>query len=291
MKPLIKWAGGKRQIMKEIRNSLPNKWRRYYEPFFGGGALFFELYEKRSLTESIISDLNPDLFNLYTLIKEYPSEISKAISELRFKNNRDDYYRAREVFNSLKTSGQNIQRAALFIYINRHCYNGLYRVNSRNDFNVPFGKYTNPSLPTEERITKISKALAIADIVNKDFEDVVENAREGDFVYFDPPYEPLSKTSHFTSYTSNGFTWNDQLRLRDVSMRLWRKGVFVMISNSKVPRLKELYKDFHVNEVTVTRMINSNTGKRRNFSELIITNYEGDAVDYKTQSGIVVEET
>ena len=269
-KPVLKWAGGKRQLLPALLKNTPDKFNTYYEPFIGGAALLISLYSLNRIKDAIISDTNTDLYNLYKTIRENPQQLIEELNILRFKNTKDDYYKARELFNS---SSNPVERTAILIYLNRHGYNGLYRVNSHNEFNVPFGKYTNPGMPSPENIMAFSRILKTCTVMNSDFEIAVKNAVKGDFVYFDPPYMPLSKTSYFTGYTHSGFNERDQERLAETFMKLSKKGVYVMESNSSTEFIKELYKDFNMVEVDARRNINSVGTKRDAVKELIITNY------------------
>ncbi len=269
-KPILKWAGGKRQLLPSLLKNIPEKFNTYYEPFIGGAALLISLYSLNKINESIISDTNTDLYNLYRIVKENPQQLINELNNLEFKNNKDDYYNARELFNSITGS---VKRSALLIYLNRHGYNGLYRVNSNNKFNVPFGKYNNPGMPSPGNIMALSELFQSCIIMNSDFELTVNNAKKGDFVYFDPPYMPLSKTSYFTGYTHSGFDEKDQERLAKIFHELSDKGVYVMESNSSTYFIKDLYKDFNLLEVDARRNINSVGTKRNSIKELIITNY------------------
>ena len=269
-KPILKWAGGKRQLLPVLLKNIPDKFNTYYEPFIGGAALLISLYSLNKINNAVISDTNTDLYNLYRTIREEPQELIDELNNLKFRNSRDDYYRARSLFNSTEDS---VTRSAILIYLNRHGYNGLYRVNSNNKFNVPFGKYSNPGMPSPENIMALSKILQSCSLMNSDFEAAVMNAVRGDFVYFDPPYMPLSKTSYFTGYTHSGFDERDQERLSRTFKELSRKGVYVMESNSSTELIRELYKDFSLIEVDARRNINSVGTKRDAVKELIITNY------------------
>ncbi|WP_298276389.1 DNA adenine methylase [Ferroplasma sp.] len=269
-KPILKWAGGKRQLLPVLLKNIPDKFNTYYEPFIGGAAMLISLYSLNKINNAVISDTNTDLYNLYRTIREEPQELIDELNNLKFRNSRDDYYRARSLFNSTEDS---VTRSAILIYLNRHGYNGLYRVNSNNKFNVPFGKYSNPGMPSPENIMALSKILQSCSLMNSDFEAAVMNAVRGDFVYFDPPYMPLSKTSYFTGYTHSGFDERDQERLSRTFKELSRKGVYVMESNSSTELIRELYKDFSLIEVDARRNINSVGTKRDAVKELIITNY------------------
>lgn len=272
VRPLLKWAGGKRQIVRHLISKLPEKFSVYYEPFFGAGALFLELYNRGLLKKAVISDLNKELIALYTLVRDRCSGIIEELENIRFTNNKDDYYRARDLFNSME-SDHNPEKAALMIYLNRHAYNGLYRVNSSGKFNVPFGRYAHPSLPTPDDIISFSKALSNVKIINKDFETAVSDATVSDFVYFDPPYAPLSRSSDFSAYSSLGFSLDEQKRLSRVFEELSSRGVMIMESNSATPFIKDLYRDYPLSVVQARRNINSKSNGRGKISELIITNY------------------
>lgn len=272
VRPLLKWAGGKRQIVHHLISKLPEKFSVYYEPFFGAGALFLELYNRGLIKKAVISDLNKELIALYTLVRDRCSGIIEELENIRFINNKDDYYRARDLFNSME-SDHNPEKAALMIYLNRHAYNGLYRVNSSGKFNVPFGRYAHPSLPTPDDIISFSKALSHVKIINKDFETAVADATVSDFVYFDPPYAPLSRSSDFSAYSSLGFSLDEQKRLSRVFEELSSRGVMVMESNSATPFIKDLYRDYPLSVVQARRNINSKSNGRGKISELIITNY------------------
>ena len=269
-KPILKWAGGKRQLLPALLKNIPDRFNTYYEPFIGGAALLISLYSLNRISNAVISDTNTDLYNLYKTIRENPQQLIDELGNLGFRNNKEDYYKARGLFNS---SSNPVERTALLIYLNRHGYNGLYRVNSHNEFNVPFGKYTNPGVPSPENIMALSGLLQSCTVMNSDFEVAVNNAVKGDFVYFDPPYMPLSKTSYFTGYTHSGFNERDQERLSETFMKLSKKGVYVMESNSSTEFIKELYKGFNMVEVDARRNINSLGTKRDPVKELIITNY------------------
>ncbi len=271
-RPVLKWAGGKRQLLSALENHVPKRFNRYYEPFVGAGALLLHLYSSELISKAVISDMNADLIALYSIIKEDPYSLIKALQSLPFHNTREDYYRARDLFNG---TTDKLQRAALLIYLNRHGFNGLYRVNSRNEFNVPFGRYRNPTLPSREIILAFHRVLKSCTIYLKDFEETVRSAKEGDFVYLDPPYMPVSKTSSFTSYTSGAFSRKEQMRLFKVFRDLSNRGVYVVESNSDSEFIRELYSEFKVGEFKVRRNINSDAG-RRSGREVIIIGYESD---------------
>lgn len=274
LKPFTKWVGGKRQLLPELVKLMPQTYNRYYEPFIGGGALLFEL--KRN--HCTINDYNSDLVMTYETIRDDVDTLIELL-KLHELNNSKDYYldirnadRDGRIENMTRT-----ERAARLLYMLRVNFNGLYRVNSKNQFNVPYGKYKNPKIVDEDNLRNISDYLKQNDIqiLNGDFAEAVKTANKGDLVYFDPPYVPLSDTEAFTSYTSNGFSYDDQVRLRDLFVELTRRGVHVMVSNSSAKLVYDLYKDVaeKIIEVDATRMINSKADKRGKIKEVIITNF------------------
>lgn len=269
-RPVLKWAGGKRQLLPDLMKKIPQNFKGYYEPFIGGAALLASLYSIGKIESCVISDVNRDIFNLYVIIKEEPQQFINELNNLKFKNSKEDYYEARSLFNSTDDS---LTRSVLLIYLNRHGYNGLYMVNSRNKFNVPFGSYHNPSMPSSENILAMSEMLQSFTILNSDFEIAVSDAKRGDFVYFDPPYMPLNSTSNFTSYTSSGFNGVEQERLAEVFKKLTEKGVYVMESNSNMDFIRELYDGYELLEVDARRNINFMGTRRGEVKEIIITNY------------------
>ena len=272
VKPILKWAGGKRQLHRVLTQNLPDKFCSYYEPFFGGGALFFSLYNLGTSRKCFLSDINSDLCTLYLLIRDDVNLIIESVNEVfsRYGNSRDGYYMARDRFNR---SSNALERSALLIYLNRHCYNGLYRVNSAGDFNVPFGRYRNVGMPHPDLFHSVSMALKNCRIAISDFQDAVNAAGTGDLVYFDPPYTPVSSTASFTDYTSGGFDKLEQIRLRSVFVGLDRRGAFLIESNSDTEFIRELYSDYKIIEVTSRRSINSVATRRKGSAELIIKNF------------------
>ncbi len=270
---LLKWAGGKSQLLSEIVPRLPSGFVTYYEPFMGGGALFFHLARAGLIRNAFLSDVNWDLITLYKAVQDDPEGVDRQISTLEFNNNRLDYYRARSLFNELPES-ESTRRAALMLYLNRHCFNGLHRYNSTGKFNVPFGNYRNPSMPGREELLEFAGLLRKAVLEVSDFQEILGRARKGDFVYMDPPYVPLSKTSAFTSYTMNGFSLEDQSRLARVARELDSRGARFMISHSATHIVKDLFSGFNLHEVKARRAINSIGTGRGAIAELIITNYD-----------------
>jgi len=275
--PFIKWAGGKRQLLVELDCRLPEFWDTYYEPFVGGGALLVHLENKGLLKKAVISDLNSELINLYRVVQDTPGALITALANEDFQNNEASYKKHKERFNALIGSrNHSLERAALLIFLNKHGFNGLWRVNRKGKFNVPFGSYTKRSIPSDTSILKFSAMLEKVKVENRDFALAVKTAKKGDFIYFDPPYQPLSKTANFTDYNSHGFPFTEQERLARLFRRLTKKGVCIMLSNSKVPEIEELYADFHIESVNAKRFINCNGERRRGIQEIIVTNYAFD---------------
>jgi DNA adenine methylase len=274
VQPFLKWAGGKRQLLSQIRAHLPSQYKAYFEPFIGGGAVLFDLQPKAAY----INDANAELINLYNVIKESPSELTLATK--KHKNTEDYFYNLRaldreEEFATLTP----IERAARIIFLNKTCYNGLFRVNSNGQFNVPYGNYPNPLIVDEIIINAVSNYLngASVTITNTDFASAVEAASKGDFVYFDPPYDPISDTSSFTGYHLDSFGKAEQKRLKETCDALTARGCKVMLSNSCTDFIKQLYSDiskYRIIEVTANRNINSVGAGRGKISELLIVNYE-----------------
>ncbi len=275
-KPFVKWAGGKRQLIPELTKHLPTKFDTYYEPFLGGGALLFHLlYEKPDL-KCQVSDLNPDLILSYVTIRDKIDDLIKSLknhSDRYFKDSKSYYYSVRE------TNPKNqVEKVARLLFLNKTCFNGLYRVNSKGKFNVPLGRYSNPNIVQEENLRAVNQFLLQNKIMIKcqDFSATVEKAKKGDFVYFDPPYQPVSKTANFTSYTNSNFNFNDLKRLARVSNQLAKRGVNVLLSNSSSKQVLDLFagKDWEIMKIEVNRAINSDSNKRTGHSELLIKNYQ-----------------
>lgn len=268
--PFLKWAGGKAQLLKEIVPLMPSHFGTYYEPFLGGGALLFHLLGQRPLLKAAISDVNEELVNCYLCVQSSAEEVIQALKKHR--NDKHHFYKIRS-----QDPGRLLpaERAARLIYLNKTCFNGLFRVNRKGQFNVPFGKYTNPRIVDEERLRAVSKGLrrANVEIACLDFELAVKQARAGDFVYFDPPYQPLSATSRFTSYTKFSFDESAQLRLAKTFQNLDARGVFVLLSNSDSQLVRKLYADYKATEVLATRAINCNGNGRGRIGELLVRNF------------------
>ena len=266
--PLVKWVGGKRQLMSDLLRNLPLHYNRYLEPFVGGGALFFALQQENSY----ISDMNEELINLYQVVRD---NVEELIKDLHTHENNKDYYLKIRDLDRLDNYGNisAIKRASRFIYLNRTCFNGLYRVNSKGEFNVPFGKYKNPKLVDEVNLVNVSRLLQATEIKHADFKRVLDVAKVNDFVYFDPPYMPLNETSSFTSYTKDGFGIDKQIELKNVCDELHSKGVKFMLSNSDTQFIKDLYADYEINTVYASRQVNSKASGRGKITEVLIKNY------------------
>lgn len=271
--PFLKWVGGKRQLIPEILQILPEgiSKQSYYEPFIGGGALFFELQPQRA----VINDYNKELINVYTVIKENPNEL---IEDLRKHENTAEYFYEIRAIDRLPLFNRltNIERASRIIYLNKTCFNGLYRVNKAGEFNSPFGKYKNPNIVNELVINAVSEYLNSAQIQisNDDYAITLKDIPTNSFVYLDPPYHPISRSSNFTEYVQGGWNEKEQLRLRNVCDTLNDKGVKFLLSNSASDFIKEIYSDYNIHVVHANRAINSNPLKRGQVSELLIRNYQ-----------------
>ena len=266
----MKWAGGKGRLLPELRRLLPPgaERMRHVEPFVGGGAFFFSRRPGRAL----LTDVNPALVGTYLAIRDDVSGVIDALRELAKGHSKDRYYRVRERYNRSPRVSSS-KRAAMFVYLNKTCFNGLHRVNRRGEFNVPMGAYQNPRILDEAGLVQASRALRTAEVRCASFEILLESAKPGDFIYFDPPYEPTSRTASFTSYARDGFSQTDQGVLCDVYRALDRRGCKLMLSNSDVPHIRELYRGFAITSVHAPRAINSDATKRGKVRELVIRNY------------------
>ena len=274
--PFVKWAGGKTQLLPELDPLIPKDFERYFEPFVGGGAMFFHLTRKNRPFKAYLTDKNPDLINAYNVVK---NDVQTLISVLRknqkaFRDNREEYYyklRKETKFVS------EAERAARFITLNKTCFNGLYRVNKNGVFNVPIGSYKNPMICDANNLEKVSANLKFAEawIKELDYKEALQMAERGDFIYLDPPYDPTSSTSNFTSYTEFGFGDDDQKELRDIFDKLDRKGCKIILSNSDTPSIRELYSGYKKYQKTVDalRIINCKASRRKGHKELVIRNF------------------
>lgn len=267
--PFLKWAGGKSQLLKTFSSYYPPVFDRYCEPFIGGGAVFFDLAAGRGADFcATISDCNNELINCYIAVRDHLEELLEALKQHR--NDKHHFYAVRAYDVSRLNS---IDRAARLIYLNKTCFNGLYRVNRSGQFNVPFGKYKNPRIVDEVNLRSASRVLQHADILCSPFENTLSRSKAGDFVYLDPPYQPVSATANFTSYTAKSFGLQDQERLADFVGELDKRGCYVMVSNSDNEQIQQLYQRFNVHKVTATRAINCKGNLRGRINELLITNY------------------
>ena len=274
-KPFVKWAGGKRQLIPILNENLPKTMGTYFEPFLGGGALLFHILKERDGQKCGISDLNSDLVLAYTTIRD---KIEMVIDSLKNhtknyqKNSKSYYYSIRE-----SNPRSAVEKTSRLIFLNRTCFNGLYRVNSKGKFNVPLGRYTNPNIVNEENIRSVSQVLQSRKVSIKcrDFEAVLDDAKKNDLVYFDPPYQPVSNTANFTSYTNKSFTYDDLKRLVKLCLKLDSKGCKVLLSNSNSQEVADMFteKQWRLEKIEANRSINSNSKKRTGHYELLIKNY------------------
>jgi len=264
-KPPVKWAGGKGQLIPQFEPLLPkNAYRLYIEPFVGGGALFFHLLPSKV----ILIDNNKEIINFYLAVRDYLEQLIQDLK--KHEITAEYYYRVRALDAEILSP---VERASRFLYLNKTAYNGLWRVNSSGKHNVPFGRYKNPRIVNEQNLRLVSKALKQAELIHDDFSRVLECAAPGSFIYLDPPYQPLSETSSFTSYTQGSFDANDQRRLAAVFRELDGKGCIVMLSNSDTPFIREIYSGYEVKVVQARRAINCRADKRGPINELVVRNY------------------
>jgi DNA adenine methylase len=261
---ILKWAGGKRSLVQTILATFPPDYedRAYHEPFIGGGAVFFTVKPRRGT----VNDVNPRLINFYRVVRDEPNKLIEEASVYQY--DRDTYYRLRSRYNEGGLTP--VEDAALLLYLNKTGYNGLYRVNSRGVFNVPFGRYRNPTIVPEEDIYSASETLSHIEIRNEDFSYLLDATDEGNLVYLDPPYEPLSRTSNFNTYSPTGFPWAEQVRLSETIRELDARGVLFVLSNSEP--VKRLYRGFKATTVYVNRSINTKATGRGPIREIIVTN-------------------
>ncbi|BAY76921.1 DNA adenine methylase [Nostoc linckia NIES-25] len=266
-RPFLKWAGGKSRLIQQYIPYFPKNYQNYYEPFLGGGAVFFYLQPNKA----ILTDINAELINTYCCVRDNVDKLILLLKEHKERHNRDYYYTVRN-----NSGGTDLEKAARLIYLNKTCFNGLYRVNSQGNFNVPLGRYENPNICPEDLLRVASTALSQAKIQQADFTEVLSHATSSDdFVFFDPPYHPISETSYFTSYSSNSFTKKDQELLRDTCAELASRSVKVMVCNSDSEFIKKIYKDinFETHTIKAARSINSNIKNRGAIDELLITSF------------------
>jgi len=269
--PVLKWVGGKRQLINQITELLPSSYATYYEPFIGGGAVFFHLQHKKA----VINDFNSELVNVYQTIQD---DVEGLIEDLKKHKNESEYFYEIRALDRSDAFEQltNIEKASRVLYLNKTCFNGLYRVNSSGQFNTPFGRYKNPNIVNEITLRAVHKYLKASKttILNQDFASIFDKVKKNDFVYLDPPYDPVSKSANFTGYNKGGFSTDDQIRLRELCDKLNKKGVKFLLSNSATDFIKEQYKDYQINIIQANRSINSNAKKRGAVDEVLIRNYE-----------------
>jgi len=270
VKPVLKWAGGKRQLLEPIlsfvEQEFPERIRTFYEPFVGGAAVFFELSRRNKFERARLSDMNEDLIRVYSELRDNAHEVIRELEKLcALGHGEDVYYKVRE-----KKPVKDAARAARLIYLNRTGYNGLYRVNRSGGFNVPYGRYKNPRILDESRLLAAAEALQNVELLVEDFQQSCKAARSGDFVYFDPPYMPVSKTASFAEYHSEAFALAEHERLAKTFARLAKKGVSVLLSNSDTPETRALYAEFETKTVFAKRAINSDATRRGAVSELLV---------------------
>tara|TARA_Y100000588_G_scaffold196075_1_gene210197 strand:- start:209 stop:1063 length:855 start_codon:yes stop_codon:yes gene_type:complete len=274
-KPFVKWVGGKRQLMKELENNFPKRFSTYHEPFLGGGAVMFNLLSKETKLSCNVSDFNSDLILAYVTIRDKLGKLIESLenhSKNYHKDSAEYYYHVRA-----QEPKQQIEKVSRLLFLNKTCFNGLYRVNKKGQFNVPLGRYTNPNIVNKENLITVSKILQSKKIKIscRGFEAVVNYTKKGDLVYFDPPYQPISSTANFTSYTHRDFTEDDLGRLADVAEQLNSKGCHVLLSNSNSKTVKGYFSKKHwkILSINANRAINSNAQKRTGHKEIVIKNY------------------
>ncbi|AFZ16894.1 DNA adenine methylase [Allocoleopsis franciscana] len=264
-RPFLKWAGGKSQLIQQYIHYFPKAFKTYYEPFLGGGAVFFHL----NPPSAILTDINAELVNVYRCVRDNVEELIVLLEEHQSKHCKEYYYDIRQC-----KGITHLEKAARLIYLNKTCFNGLYRENSQGQFNVPVGKYKNPKICNPSLLRSACFALQKAQINVNNFEYILDSANScDDFVYFDPPYYPISPTSNFTAYSRYAFKPDDQIKLKEVFAELAQRGVKVMLSNSDCNFIRELYRDFQIHAISATRLINSKASKRGKISEVLITSY------------------
>lgn len=269
--PVVKWAGGKRQLWPEIKKEIPQSFSTYYEPFVGGGAVLFALQP----SQAVINDVNEELINVYRVIRDQLDDLLQDLKQ--HKNESDYFYQIREQDRNPQVYAElsNVQRASRTLYLNKTCYNGLFRVNQQGEFNAPFGRYKNPNIVNEKTLTAVSAYLNRAQITLQtgDFVQAVAGLDQTSFVYFDPPYDPISQSASFTGYDQGGFSRSEQIRLKELCDSLNKQGVKFLLSNSATEFILELYRDYDLRMVQAKRSINSNARKRGAVAEVLVKNY------------------
>lgn len=270
--PILKWVGGKRQLLPQIKKFIPDKVTKYYEPFFGGGALLFDIQPKKA----IVNDVNTELINFYKIVRD---DIDGLVKDLKKHKNTSEYFydlRALDRDKKAYSKLTNIQKASRIHFLNKTCYNGLFRVNNAGQFNAPYGKYKNPNIVNESSLRAVSRYFNDANIElrNTDFENSIKGIRKGCFVYFDPPYDPISDSASFTGYVKGGFGKSEQVRLKKLCDKLNARGIKFLLSNSSTDFIHDLYKEYKIDFVSARRLINSDSKKRGGVNEVLVRNYE-----------------
>jgi DNA adenine methylase len=264
--PIVKWAGGKSRLLGELVARVPDRFGRYFEPFAGGAALFFKL----APPSAVLADANADLVTLYRAVASNVETVIERLLTLRNRHCERFYYETRDRWNAERHAWPDEEIAAVFVYLNKTCFNGLWRVNRAGEFNVPVGDYANPRILDPDALRAASNALARAEIVCGDYRDVVVRAQRGDLIYFDPPYDPVGETSNFASYTAGGFDARDQRALAGVFADLVERGCHVLLSNADTPFVRDLYARYRIDRVACSRAINSKGTKRGAVDEVIV---------------------
>lgn len=269
--PVLKWVGGKRQLLPEIRKEVPQTYSTYYEPFIGGGAVLFDLQPARA----VVNDVNEELVNVYQVIRD---NVEDLILDLKNHRSEADYFymmreKDRDRLKYIQLS--EVERASRILYLNKTCYNGLFRVNQQGQFNTPFGRYKNPNIVNEPTLRAVSAYFNQARVIFKcgDFESALKGIKKDSFVYFDPPYDPVSESANFTGYDKGGFDRAEQVRLKELCDQLNDRGVKFLLSNSGTKFILDLYKDYDLRIVQAKRAINSKGHKRGNVDEVLVKNY------------------
>jgi len=265
--PIIKWVGGKTRLLGELQSRMPERFGRYFEPFAGGAALFFRTAPRHA----VLADSNADLIALYTAVQKDVASVIRRLQHHRDAHDERHYYQMRANWNEHHDTWNRADRAAAFIYLNKTCFNGLWRVNRSGDFNVPIGRYTDPPICVPDTLRAAHAVLAGTELRCVDYQAAVADAGRGDFVYFDPPYDPVTPTANFTSYSAVGFGPDDQRTLAETARKLVARGCRVMLSNSDTPFIRSIYKGFTIDRVKCARAINSNAAKRGDVDEVIVT--------------------
>lgn len=268
-KPFLKWCGGKSRLLPKILPKLPEKIGTYYEPFLGGGAVFFELARTKRFDRAVVGDMCPELMNAFQTVRDDVDGLIGILKQPQYKYDRKAFL---DIRRADPEKLEPVVRAARTVYLNKTCFNGLYRVNSKGRFNTPFGRYENPVICDEANLRACSAALQLAELAESDFEDVCTDAGPGDAVYYDPPYLPLTKTAKFTQYTAGGFAPSDHQRLADLFKRLDERGVVQVLSNSSTAGDAAWFNDFDIEVVVGTRSV-GRPDKRASVPEILVTNY------------------